>query len=108
MVSAFIRSRSSVSTSDSPEPNTRRVRERMTPSLSRASHGAAGPESDERGNPVGLVYVALAAPEGCWVRKLNLAGPGDRRDRARTMAASHCFDMVLRYLAGMPVEAVQP
>ncbi len=76
--------------------------------LAVSATGVAGPDSDERGNPVGLVYVALAAPEGCWVRKLNLAGPGDRRDRARTMAASHCFDMVLRYLAGMPVEAVQP
>lgn len=72
--------------------------------LAVSATGVAGPESDERGNPVGLVYVALAAPEGCWVHRLNLAGPGVRRDRVRTLATSHCFDMVRRYLYGLPVE----
>ena len=31
-----------------------------------ASTGVAGPDPDDRGNPVGLVYLALAAPEGTW------------------------------------------
>jgi nicotinamide-nucleotide amidase len=66
--------------------------------------GVAGPDSDDRGNPVGLVYVALAGPEGCWVRELNLSGPKDRRDRVRTMAASHGFDMVRRYLEGLEMK----
>ena len=72
--------------------------------LAVSATGVAGPDSDDRGNPVGLVYVALAAPDGCWVRELNLSGPRDRRDRVRTLAASHCLDMARRYLAGLPVE----
>lgn len=66
--------------------------------LAVSATGVAGPDSDDRGNPVGLVYVALAAADGCWVRELNLAGPRDRRDRVRTLAASHGFDMVRKYL----------
>ena len=42
--------------------------------LAVSATGVAGPDRDERDNPVGLVYVALAAPDGCWVRRLNLAG----------------------------------
>lgn len=61
--------------------------------------GVAGPDSDERENPVGLVYVALATPEGTRLRELHL-GPG--RDRIRTSAVSHGFDMARRWLAGLP------
>lgn len=71
--------------------------------LAVSATGVAGPDSDERGNPVGLVYVGLAAPDGVWVRKLNLAGTQERRDRVRTLAASHGFDMVRRYLAGLEI-----
>jgi nicotinamide-nucleotide amidase len=72
--------------------------------LALSTTGVAGPDSDDRGNPVGLVFVALAAPEGCWVRQLNLAGPRERRDWVRTLAASHGFDLVRRYLAGLAVQ----
>lgn len=75
--------------------------------LAVAVTGVAGPNSDERGNPVGLVYAALCAPDGCWVRELNLAGAGARRDRVRTLAASHCFDLARRYLTGLPVERAE-
>ncbi|HIT32411.1 MAG TPA: competence/damage-inducible protein A [Candidatus Enterenecus stercoripullorum] len=71
-----------------------------------ATTGVAGPDSDEWGNPVGLVYVALAAPEGCWVRKLRLAGARERRDRVRTLAANHGFDMIRRWLAGLEIETL--
>ena len=71
-----------------------------------ATTGVAGPDSDERGNPVGLVYVALAAPDGCWVRELHLGGARERRDRVRTLAANHGFDMVRRWLAGLDIERV--
>ncbi len=67
--------------------------------------GVAGPDSDERGNPVGLVYVGLAAPDGCWVRELRLGLAG--RDRVRALAADHCFDMVLHWLDGLDLEACQ-
>ena len=61
--------------------------------------GVAGPDSDERGNPVGLVYVALAAPDGVRVRELR---QGTGRDRIRTTSASHAFDMARRWLTGLP------
>ena len=66
-----------------------------------ATTGVAGPDPDDRGNPVGLVFVGLAAPDGCWVKKLNLASPGARRDRIRTLAANHALDMARRWLAGL-------
>ncbi|MDE6954801.1 MAG: nicotinamide-nucleotide amidohydrolase family protein, partial [Oscillospiraceae bacterium] len=69
--------------------------------LAVSATGVAGPDPDDRGNPVGLVYVSLAAPDGCWVKKLNLASPGARRDRIRTLAANHALDMARRWLEGL-------
>ncbi len=66
--------------------------------------GVAGPDSDDRGNPVGLVYVALADNDHCWVRKLELGGTLHRRDRIRTLAANHALDMVRRRLSGSDPE----
>jgi nicotinamide-nucleotide amidase len=64
--------------------------------------GVAGPDSDERGNPVGLVFVGLAAPDGTFCRRLEL---GSRpRDRIRDLACNHAFDMLRRYLTSLPVE----
>ena len=71
--------------------------------LAVSATGVAGPDPDDRGNPVGLVYTALAAPDGCWVNRLNLASPGARRDRIRTLAANHALDMARRWLAGKRV-----
>ncbi len=72
--------------------------------LAVAVTGVAGPDPDERGNPVGLVFTALAAPDGCWVKKLNLASQAARRDRTRNLAANHALDMVRRWLAGLNPE----
>ena len=69
--------------------------------LAVSTTGVAGPDPDDRGNPVGLVYVALATPHGVHVRELH-AGSG--RERVRTMAAHHAFDLVRRYLTGLPVD----
>jgi len=69
--------------------------------LAMAVTGVAGPDPDERGNPVGLVYTALAAPDGVWVKKLNLASLAARRDRTRNLAANHALDMARRWLAGL-------
>ena len=60
--------------------------------------GVAGPDPDDRGNVVGLVYVAIAAPEGTVVRTLHA---GNGRERVRTMAAHNAFDLVRRYLTGL-------
>lgn len=69
--------------------------------LAVATTGVAGPDKDERGNPVGLVYVALATPEGTFCRKTQL---GLSRERVRTTAAHHAFDLARRYLQGLPLE----
>ena len=58
--------------------------------------GVAGPNTDDRGNPVGLVYLGLAYGEECIVQEFH-AGRGDR-DRVRRMAAGTALDMVRRYL----------
>ena len=64
--------------------------------------GVAGPDSDERGNPVGRVYIGLATPEGTFCRETN---QGKRqRERIQRMSASHAYDMMRRYLAGLSVE----
>ncbi len=63
--------------------------------------GAAGPDPDERGVPVGIVYVGLAAPEGTYCRSLDLGRR--RRDRIQGLAANHAFDVVRRYLTGLPI-----
>jgi len=66
--------------------------------------GSAGPDADERGVPVGIVHVGLAAPDGTWCRSLDFGRR--RRDRIQGLAANHAFDVVRRYLQGLPVEAV--
>jgi nicotinamide-nucleotide amidase len=69
--------------------------------LAVATTGVAGPDSDDGGNPVGLVYAAVVGPDVCHVRTLHL---GNRRGRVRLMAATHALDMVRRYLDGLPLE----
>ena len=66
--------------------------------------GAAGPDPDERGVPVGIVYVGLATPEGTFCRPLDFGRR--RRDRIQGLAANHAFDVVRRYLQGLPVERI--
>ena len=63
--------------------------------------GVAGPDPDERGNPVGLVYLALAAPDGTTVKRTRSGGV---RERIRTLAASGALDLVRRWLSGAPLE----
>ena len=64
--------------------------------------GVAGPDTDDRGNEVGTVYIALASAEGTVCKKLS-CGKGRGRDRVRSAAASHVFDLLRRYLTGLPV-----
>lgn len=61
--------------------------------------GVAGPDPDDRGNPVGLVYLGLACGEDCIVQEYH-AGKGDR-DRVRRLSAGTALDMVRRYLTGL-------
>jgi nicotinamide-nucleotide amidase len=70
--------------------------------LALATTGVAGPGSDERGNPAGLVYVALAAADRTHVRRVTLGGAG--RAKVRTTAAHHALDLARRYLLELPLE----
>ena len=63
--------------------------------------GLAGPSGDGV-NPVGTVFVGLAAEDGVWVRHLQL-GASRGRDVVRELAANHAFDMLRRYLTGLPI-----
>lgn len=68
--------------------------------------GAAGPEPDERGTAVGTVFIGLDTPEGTFCRHLEL---GQRpRDVIRRLAADHAYDMLRRYLTGLPPEPFGP
>jgi PncC family amidohydrolase len=60
--------------------------------------GVAGPGPDDRGNPEGLVFAALAYGDEVWVRRLS--GWRDR-DRIRTMAVSNGLDMIRRMVLGL-------
>ncbi|MEV4351428.1 CinA family protein [Actinoplanes sp. NPDC049596] len=51
----------------------RGVRERCSADWGVATTGVAGPEPQD-GKPVGLVYVAVAGPDGATVRELKLEG----------------------------------
>ena len=64
--------------------------------------GVAGPDTDDRGNEVGTVYIALARAEDTICKKLS-CGKGRGRDRVRSAAASNAFDMIRRQLLGLPV-----
>ena len=64
--------------------------------------GVAGPDPDERGVAVGIVYIGLATPDGTFCRRCDFGKR--RRDRIQDLAANHAFDVVRRYLTGLPVE----
>lgn len=63
--------------------------------------GVAGPDPDERGVPVGIVYIGLATPDGTFCRPLDLGMR--RRDRIQDLASNHALDVVRRYLTGLPI-----
>lgn len=63
--------------------------------------GVAGPDKDDRGNEVGTVFIGLSDAHKTVVRKLDL---GIGRERVRTTAAHHAFDMLRRYLTDLPLE----
>ncbi|MEG1917993.1 MAG: competence/damage-inducible protein A [Oscillospiraceae bacterium] len=68
--------------------------------LAVSATGVAGPDSDERGNEVGTVFVALATPTGSFCRHLTF---GRERARIRAHAVSTAFDLLRRYLTGLPL-----
>lgn len=70
--------------------------------LALAATGVAGPDPDDRGNPIGLVYLALAWEGGCQVVPFR-AGTQAERERVRRMAAWTGLDLIRRHLTGLPL-----
>jgi len=79
----------------------RGVREITGSDLSLAVTGVAGPDGGTAEKPVGTVFVALETPDGAFCRRIHA---GEDRARVRNMSCNHAFDMVRRYLTGLPVE----
>lgn len=61
--------------------------------------GVAGPDADDRGNPIGLVYLGLAWGDQCRVTEFR-AGPVER-ERVRRQAAQTALDLLRRHLTGL-------
>jgi nicotinamide-nucleotide amidase len=58
--------------------------------------GVAGP-SEQEGQPVGTVHLAVSGPEGAVVRSVRLYGD---RDRVRRLTVTGALDLLRRHLAG--------
>lgn len=69
--------------------------------LAVSTTGVAGPDPDDRGNEVGLVFVALAAEDGTFVKECHLGGT---RARIRISAASTALNLARLWLQGLPLE----
>ncbi len=71
--------------------------------LALSTTGVAGPGPDGRGNPPGLVFVALDTPKGCIVRELQSGFMS--REQVRMSASQFALDLLRRYLTGiLPIE----
>lgn len=63
--------------------------------------GVAGPDPDERGVAVGIVYIGLATPDGTFCRSCDFGKR--RRDRIQDLSSNHAFDVLRRYLTDLPI-----
>lgn len=57
--------------------------------------GLAGPDSDETGREVGLVYIAIDMPGVSYCKELHLAGD---RDMVRKQAAAAVLELILEFI----------
>lgn len=78
------------------------IREILGTDIGLGVTGLAGPDGDGV-NEVGTVYVSMADKDRVWVRELHL-GANRSRSFIRSMACNHAYDMVRRYLSGLPVD----
>lgn len=70
--------------------------------LAVSTTGVAGPDPDDRNNPVGTVFIALTDGRDTICKKLS-CGKGRGRAQVRTAAAQNVFDMLRRFLLGLPL-----
>jgi PncC family amidohydrolase len=74
-------------------------RERLNVQVGLATTGVAGPTSDDRGTPVGTVFVACATPRARTVERLLL--DGDRR-HIRVESTHAALRLAIRLIATTP------
>ncbi|MBF8305112.1 MAG: competence/damage-inducible protein cinA [Acidobacteria bacterium] len=72
------------------------IRRKSAATLGVGITGIAGPSGATAAKPVGLVYIALAAPEGTQVREHRYMGG---REIIRWQASQTALDMIRRWLA---------
>lgn len=77
-------------------------RERLNVQVGLATTGVAGPTSDDRGTPVGTVFVACATPRACTVKRLLLEG--DRR-HIRVESTCAALRLAIRLVTATPLGA---
>jgi PncC family amidohydrolase len=79
------------------------VRDVLHTDVGLAVTGIAGPDGGTPEKPVGLVYIALAAPSGVWVERYvwgnDRGGPLDRWEN-KALSAEAALDLLRRYLEG--------
>ncbi len=78
-----------------------RVRRRTGADIGLGVTGLAGPDGDGV-HEVGTVFVSMAVEGETFVRELHL-GAHRTRSFIRRMAGNHLFDMMRRWLTGLPV-----
>ena len=66
--------------------------------------GLAGPDGDGV-HEVGTVFVSMSVEGNTYVRALSL-GPKRTRSYIRRMSGNHAYDMMRRWLNGLPVEEI--
>jgi nicotinamide-nucleotide amidase len=71
------------------------VRQAAGSDLGLAVTGIAGPDGGTDDKPVGTVFISLAAPDGCWTKRLQFSGS---RDEIRTITTWTALDWLRRYL----------
>ena len=79
-----------------------RVRELLGTDIGIGITGLAGPDGDGV-HEVGTVFVSMAVEGKCYVRSLHM-GAHRSRSFIRQMAGNHAYDMIRRYVTGLPVE----
>ncbi len=73
------------------------VRQAFECEIGLAVTGIAGPDGGTEDKPVGLVYIALATPEGTWVERHVWSG---NRWENKASSAEAALDLLRRYLEG--------
>ena len=68
------------------------IRELLSADIGISTTGLAGPDGDDRGNPVGTVYIGYADAKGCIAREFHFTGD---RESIRKQAVFEAIKLIL-------------